>query len=133
MILNKEVKEVLRLILIIGLFYLLLQTLGITCPVKYVTGISCPGCGMTRAMLSALSLNFDKAFYYHPLFPIVPIGAFILLFQRRIKHSAIYLGIIVAAFFAVYFYRLLYNTSPVVIFDPAAGAIVKTITIFFNL
>ena len=133
MTLNEKAKEALRLILIISLFYLLLQAAGITCPIKYVTGISCPGCGMTRAMLSALCLDFDKAFYYHPLFPIVPIGAFILIFRRKIKHSAIYLGIIVAAFLAVYFYRFLYNDTQVVVFDPASGVIVKIVTLLFKL
>ena len=35
---------------------------GIGCPVKFFTGISCPGCGMTRAWEAAFSLDFHQAF-----------------------------------------------------------------------
>ena len=36
------------------------------CPFKAVTGIPCPGCGMTRAVLSACRGDFSGAFHYHP-------------------------------------------------------------------
>lgn len=38
------------------------------CPVRLIFGIECPSCGMTRAFLSALRLDFKAAFSYHPLF-----------------------------------------------------------------
>ena len=34
---------------------ILLYVTGIGCPIKFWTGVSCPGCGMTRAWLAALS------------------------------------------------------------------------------
>ena len=37
------------------------------CPFKALTGIPCPGCGMTRAVLHACKGEFREAFYYHPL------------------------------------------------------------------
>lgn len=51
-------------LLAIGLYLLL----AIPCPLRYLTGISCPLCGMTRAHLAALQLDFPTAFHYHPLF-----------------------------------------------------------------
>lgn len=46
------------------------------CPMAVVTGIPCPGCGMTRATLSALHGDFATAFRYHPLaLLIVPLFA----------------------------------------------------------
>jgi hypothetical protein len=37
------------------------------CPVNYVTGLSCPGCGSQRAIHELLHLNFKQAFAYNPL------------------------------------------------------------------
>ncbi len=45
------------------------------CPIKAVTGIPCPGCGMTRAWLSVLRLDIRKAFAYHPMFWTAPVIA----------------------------------------------------------
>ena len=45
--------------------------LNIPCPIKYIAGIPCAGCGMSRALLSALRLDFASAFAYHPLWIIV--------------------------------------------------------------
>lgn len=47
------------------------------CPFRFFFGISCPGCGMTRALLAALRLDFAAAFSYHPVvFPaaVFPLG-----------------------------------------------------------
>lgn len=41
--------------------------LDVGCVFRRITGIPCPGCGMTRAHLAALRLDFRGAFYYHPL------------------------------------------------------------------
>ncbi len=55
-------------ILGIALFYLLLESLGITCPIKFCTGISCAGCGMSRAWLALLRGDLGAAVSFHPLF-----------------------------------------------------------------
>jgi len=36
------------------------------CPFEAVTGIPCPGCGMTRAILSLMAGNFGTAALYNP-------------------------------------------------------------------
>ena len=47
--------------------------------------IPCPGCGMTRAHLAALRLDFPSAFFYHPLwFLPIPLAAVQLFFPRGI-------------------------------------------------
>lgn len=40
------------------------------------TGLLCPGCGMTRGMISFFSYDLEKAFYFHPLAPLL--GALIV-------------------------------------------------------
>ena len=67
------IKDNFKFILIIACFYILLECVGITCPIKFITGISCAGCGMSRAWISLLKLDLKNAFYYHPLFWSVPI------------------------------------------------------------
>jgi hypothetical protein len=41
------------------------------CLFKNITGHECWGCGMTRAIVSAIHLRFENAFYYNRLFIIV--------------------------------------------------------------
>lgn len=48
----------------------LLYLSGIGCPIRFLFGIPCPGCGVTRACEAALRGNFEEAFRWHPLFPI---------------------------------------------------------------
>ncbi len=48
------------------------------CPFRFITGIPCPGCGMTRAFRELVKGNIRRAFYYHPLWPMA-LGAAILL------------------------------------------------------
>ena len=50
--------------LLIAVIYAVMFFCGITCPIRYVFGVSCPGCGMTRACMSALCLDFGDAFAY---------------------------------------------------------------------
>ncbi len=80
------------------------------CLFRALFGISCPGCGMTRAYLSLFSGDLALAFSYHPMFWSVPILLVYYLFDGhvfRIKwlnagiFSAILLG-----FFLVFFIRL---------------------------
>lgn len=55
------------------------------CMIRNVTGFPCPGCGMTRAHIEVLKLNFKRAFYYHPLFIFPSIIFFIIIFKKKFK------------------------------------------------
>ena len=41
------------------------------CIFRNITGIPCPGCGMTRSMIAAGHLHFKDAISFHPLGPVV--------------------------------------------------------------
>lgn len=44
------------------------------CPLRLATGIPCPGCGMTRAIVCCAHLDFARAAALHPLGPVVFVG-----------------------------------------------------------
>lgn len=58
----------------------------IPCPVFGLLRVPCPGCGMTRAWLCALRLDFAGAFEFHPLFWTIPIGYLFFLFDGHLFH-----------------------------------------------
>jgi len=83
------------------------------CPVYAVFGIRCPGCGITRAYISALQFDFSAAFAHHPLFFIVaPLVSYVLLRNKLKKpldgktETAILVTVTVL-FAGVYVYRIL--------------------------
>ena len=41
------------------------------CPVALLTGVACPGCGMSRAVAWLLRGDIDRSIGYHPLAPLV--------------------------------------------------------------
>ena len=113
-------------VLAVALFYGALQLAGITCPIKFITGISCPGCGMTRAWLSLLLRgDLKAAFYYHPLFwiliPGLPLFLYRNRFSERMRKTAAYLMILL--FFAVYALRMASPENTIVVFRPEDGLI----------
>jgi len=83
------------------------------CPFSYFLHIPCPGCGVTRAHLAALRLDFKAAFAYHPLFftvaPTVLYTAHRNVLKARLKPRAelIAYGVLLALFVVVYIVRLL--------------------------
>jgi hypothetical protein len=69
------------LLLPVALFFIPLEWLKeqhSICLFKNITGHECYGCGITRAILSAIHLRFSEALYYNKLFLIVfPVLIFI--------------------------------------------------------
>lgn len=71
-----------------GLFYLKIwlpvTNIGIPCVIHELTGFYCPGCGVTRVVLSLLKLDFVQAFRFNPLlFMLVPLYAMYFITQKK--------------------------------------------------
>lgn len=117
---GRKTKEVIGFIIAIIIFYAILFSLGITCPIKAVMGVSCPGCGMSRAWLSFLRLKPGLAFDYHPLFPLPAIFALGYIFRDKLPRWFKKLGlvIIITLFFLVYLWRMKDPNDKVVVFRP---------------
>ena len=114
-------------ILAVLLLYTVFYFVGIGCPIKYVTGISCGGCGMTRAYLSLLHLDFAGAFHYHPLFFLPPVFLLLVVLKSRISSSLykVLMFTIIGAFLIIYLLRLFDPTDTVVVFSPGKGLIYR--------
>jgi hypothetical protein len=73
------------------------------CPIALLTGVACPGCGMTRAAAALLRGDVALALDYHPLIPLIAGVAFagwawwMLRRSGRVKpipHRVVNLGLI---------------------------------------
>lgn len=84
---------------------------GLPCPVRALTGVICPGCGMGRAWLAFLRLDISGAFFYHPLFWAVPLLVLFLLFDFRLlpgrRSNETVLGLLLLAVALCYAFRLI--------------------------
>ena len=109
--------------------YGVLFALGITCPIKYLLGISCPGCGMSRAVWALLRLDFAAAAYYHPLcfaLPFVAAGLIYTYIRKQTRLFQILLWGFVGVMIVVYLGRLFFTESRVVVAVPQDGWIFRT-------
>lgn len=123
----KKHKDLICLVGTIVLIYTIFDLVGIGCPIKFVTGISCLGCGMTRAWMSVLQLDFAGAFYFHPLFMLPPIAAIVYFCKSKIniKIYKIIMLTMVMAFITIYLYRLIFTDGDIVVFEPENNIIFR--------
>ena len=89
---------------------------GRMCPMVLLTGFPCPACGLTRAGLYVLTLNWDLAWQMNPM--IFPIGIAIVyaVVCRYVRGVTIYGWQILVALLAVlligcYLYRIITGFS----------------------
>ena len=124
---KEKLIERLKLCLSIGLIYLVLSIFSIGCPLRFISGIPCPGCGMTRAVWHALQLDFISAWYYHPLFFLTPLMLLLFLFESYLpqKLTRIVWGLLLVLFLLTYLLRLLLFQSEVVQVDIRSGAVLR--------
>lgn len=104
---------------------ILLQVSSIGCPIKFITGMSCPGCGLTRAWESVLFLNIGDAVRFHPFFWVVPL-VFLAFAVSKNKNKintgrSIAFGMIAFCFIALWALRLGYDGDFSMILPVASG------------
>lgn len=78
---------------------------GNSCIIKNITGLPCPSCGMTRAYLAFFKGDIKTAFFYHPLFFLVPI-IFIAAASKKTRNRKLIFCLLIAVFGAVYIIRM---------------------------
>ncbi len=122
-------REYITIILSFSAFAAIWLIFSIPCPIKHLTGISCAGCGMTRALLSALSFNFDAAFIYHPLW-VMLLPLTVLLVALKVKRKKLAFNITVGCaaviFLAVWIFRMI-SGDEIVAFELENSAVSRLI------
>lgn len=121
--------EVITSVAAVVVLYVILESFGVTCPIKYITGISCAGCGMSRAWIALLHFNIHEAFMYHPLFFLPPVVVIVMLLKSKIniKFYKIFMFTMVGAFVIVYLYRMFIGTGDIVVFEPQNNIVFRII------
>ena len=67
----KKIIKVLTLCILLAIFAIVLKyvnvkyNIGLVCIFNKISGLYCPGCGMTRAVFSLMELDFYQAFRYN--------------------------------------------------------------------
>lgn len=107
--------------------------LAIGCPVRYLTGVSCPSCGMVRACLALLRADPGQAARMHPLVFCLPVAAVVLLLTRKNRTAfRAAAAVVCVCFVAVWLARMI-SGSEVVYFRPREGAIYQAFGFLFRL
>lgn len=110
------------------MYGVLAYLLHIPCPIKTITGISCPGCGMSRALLSLATLDWKSVVHYHPLaFIFVPAVILLIIFHEKkmLKAKKFLITTFVIAFISLYLYRMVLVPTDVLEFAPQNGVFVR--------
>lgn len=121
------------LFLVCILYYLITRFTG--CPIRFFLGISCPGCGITRAWIRVLHLDLAGAFACHPLFWMAPLIAAAFVFEGFIDFKKYRWVVILAAilFIGVYLIRILWFPDEIVSFAPQEGFLWQLASRLFSL
>lgn len=56
---------------------------GSICLIRGLTGVPCPSCGMSRAIIAVINGDIIKAFKFHPLFWLPFVALLLIIFKRR--------------------------------------------------
>ena len=91
-------------------FVLVMYRLGARCLFLTYLGVPCPGCGMTRALLAALRLDFAAAFAFHPMVFALPVMYLYFLFDGKLfakKWADPAVWVCIGAGFLLHWLRLL--------------------------
>lgn len=126
-----------RLLLLAGLA-LIVAVLG-GCPTRRFLGISCPGCGMTRACLSLIQLDFRAAFDHHPLVFLLAPALLYVVFREVLpfalgrKTECVLIGVFLLALVLVYGYRMFFLHAAVLKTDFSSSVLYNIISLLKGL
>lgn len=117
-------KNRIALILLIGGWFFLEAFFHRHCPMVILTGLPCPGCGLTRAVLCVITLDLAGAWHINPsVFLWIPLLIFLLVNRYVLKKPIPYqkpvIIVVLLATIAIYIYRMLteYPSDPPMSFD----------------
>ena len=131
---NKQKSNISAALAVFAIYFIFFVT-GIGCPIKFLTGVSCAGCGMTRAWWALLHGNLRMAVYYHPLFWLPILATFVILLRKSFSKKCYYwmIGLMCALAIVVWLYRFTVPNQRIVVFQPQVGFIGRIIRAILRL
>ena len=115
---NKLVASLFKLFAVLLGYYIFVRLTGLAIPCLFheITGLKCPGCGITHMMLNIAQLRFKDAFFCNPLmfvlFPMICAGlcAKLLFMPEWLEiHSKVYRTIEIILLSAVMIFGIVRN------------------------
>ena len=130
-----RIRNIITLLIALSGACFFLDFTGIGCPIRFLTGVSCAGCGMTRAVRALLVPDIAAAFRFHPLVFLLPPAAALMIFRNRIPKKAAdgAAALFIFLFLAVYLIRLSDPAQEIVSFHPERGLWFRIIRRIFTL
>lgn len=142
-----------KIVLCVALYVVLIFISGIGCPFRYFLGMSCAGCGMTRACLSALiplqsqlyepvswsqdlAYRLQQMWYYHPMvFVVIPLTVYAFFAKKPLfgtqKREIGALSVLAMLFLTTWLVRLAMG-SEITACDLSQGVLTAPIMQFFS-
>ena len=75
----------------------------IPCIFHELTGLYCPGCGITRMFFSIIRLDFYQAFRYNPLvFILLILYLLFKIFKVKLPKNSIYILLIIVILYGIF-------------------------------
>lgn len=113
-LISKILKSSLFWIVLYLIYALIMHILKLeSCPVKLLIGLPCPGCGMTRAVICLLKLDFKGSFRYNALWLILLFIVVVAILKKygifkKLYYSRVFWMVIGATILTYYILRLIY-------------------------
>lgn len=80
-IIRLSIAGILFLIILASIYYDPVNYKITDCSFKHITGVSCPGCGLTRSFHAGANFHIAEAFAFHLLGPFFLLGFCFLVFK----------------------------------------------------
>lgn len=101
---------------VVAVYYIIMNALDITCPIRALSGYPCPACGMSRAIISLFFLDLSGYAYYNVMAVPVVLGILVAIHFGKKKEmrtfTEVYLIAVAIINIAYYIMRLLNNSAP---------------------
>lgn len=111
--LKEDIWSIRYVILVLAVYFLVVWKFCYSsCPFVMITGMPCPGCGLSRAGFSFLRGEFVRAWYFHPFIYGIFLLSFVFLIRRYLLHKEVrslqkWLIILMAGMLVFYIYRMI--------------------------